>query len=55
FIYRPEVYFDAAPKGIAELIVAKQRGGATGTLHLGFKPEFTKFFNLDNIHTEGPF
>lgn len=55
FLYRPEVYFDNAPKGIAELIIAKHRGGAIGTVYLGFKPEFTKFYSLEQTHQEGPF
>lgn len=50
FVYRDEVYDDqSADKGIAELIVAKQRNGPTGTARVGFEGAFTNFFNL----TEG--
>ena len=51
FIYRDEVYNDdSMDKGIAEVIVAKQRGGATGTVRLSFQGQFTKF---DNLAREG--
>ncbi len=48
FIYRDEIYNqDKSPdKGIAEIIVAKQRGGETGTVKLSFQGEFTLFQNL---------
>ncbi|MBD0415799.1 replicative DNA helicase [Oryzicola mucosus] len=36
----------AAAKGKAEVIVAKQRHGPTGTVQLGFQGEFTRFFDL---------
>lgn len=49
FIYRDEVYnkSEANPKrGIAELIIGKQRNGPTGTIELTFMSEFTTFENL---------
>lgn len=47
FIYRDEVYNeDTEDKGIAELIVAKQRNGPTDTVRLRFVKELTKFENL---------
>ncbi len=47
FIYREEAYDRATTqKGIAEIIVAKQRSGPTGTIELAFSPEFTRFGNL---------
>lgn len=47
FIYRDEVYNrDTEDKGIAELIVAKQRNGPTDTVRLRFIRELTKFENL---------
>lgn len=47
FIYRDEVYNSDSPdKGVAEVIVAKQRAGATGTRRLAFLPQFTLFQNL---------
>lgn len=47
FIYRDEVYFpDTDDAGIAELIFAKQREGAVGTVRLRFKRECTSFQDL---------
>ncbi|MBP0465168.1 replicative DNA helicase [Roseomonas sp. PWR1] len=36
----------------AELIVAKQRHGPTGTIKLFFEAEFTRFGDLDTVHDE---
>ncbi|MGI6603823.1 MAG: replicative DNA helicase [bacterium] len=47
FIYRDEYYNpDSDKKGIAEVIVSKQRNGPTGTVHLAFLKDFTLFHNL---------
>ncbi|MBX7136667.1 MAG: replicative DNA helicase [Oligoflexia bacterium] len=48
FIYRDEVYNkeNSPDKGIAELIISKQRTGPTGTVRLAFSPEFTRFDSL---------
>ncbi len=47
FIYRDEYYRpDTEKKGIAEIIVAKQRNGPTGVVELAFLKEFTRFMNL---------
>jgi replicative DNA helicase len=47
FIYRDEYYFrDSPDKGIAELIVAKQRNGPTGKVMVKFSSEYTRFDNL---------
>lgn len=37
----------------AELILEKQRHGPTGTVHLFFEGEYTRFGNLDEIHDGG--
>ncbi|HET98252.1 MAG TPA: replicative DNA helicase [Desulfurivibrio alkaliphilus] len=49
FIYRDEVYNkaeDNPKRGIAELIIGKQRNGPTGTVELAFLDRFTTFENL---------
>ncbi len=47
FIYREEkVKKDTERKGIADLIIAKQRNGPVGTVSLRFFDQFTKFDNL---------
>ncbi len=47
FVYRDEFYNQDSPKkGVAEIIVGKQRNGPTGTVELHFSSEFTRFENL---------
>ncbi|TXH90864.1 MAG: replicative DNA helicase [Rhodoferax sp.] len=48
FIYRDEYYTKEACKepGVAEVIIAKQRNGPTGTVKLAFLRQNTKFENL---------
>lgn len=44
FIYRDEVYNEDTPdRGIAEIIIGKQRNGPTGTVHVTFMGECTRF------------
>ena len=46
FIYRDEVYNpETKDKGMAEIIIGKQRHGPIGTVPLTFLPEFTRFEN----------
>ncbi|MDR3261789.1 MAG: replicative DNA helicase [Tannerella sp.] len=53
FIHRPEyykIYEDEQGNslaGLAEIIVAKHRNGATGDVRLRFKSEYAKFMNID--------
>ena len=47
FIYRDDYYnHDTEKKNIAEIIIAKQRNGAIGTIELAWLPDYTKFANL---------
>ena len=47
FIYRDEYYNkDSEYKKQAEIIIAKQRNGPVGTVHLAWLGEYTKFANL---------
>jgi replicative DNA helicase len=46
FIYRDEVYnSDTQDKGIAEIIIGKQRNGPIGTVRMTFLGEYTRFEN----------
>lgn len=46
FIYRDEVYDEDSPdKGIAEIIIGKQRNGPIGTVKLTFLGQYTRFEN----------
>ena len=53
FIHRPEYYKITEDErgnslvGLAEIIIAKHRNGATGDVRLRFKNEFAKFMNIE--------
>jgi replicative DNA helicase len=52
FIHREE-YYDRENediKGQAEIIIAKQRNGPTGTVKLAYLSDYTRFENLDTTH-----
>ena len=47
FIHREDVYdHDCEEKNVAQIIIAKQRSGPTGTVKLAWQPEYTRFANL---------
>ncbi len=47
FVYRDEVYNeDSEDRGMAEIIISKQRNGPIGTVKLSFLKEYTRFENL---------
>ena len=49
FLYRDEYYNkDSKDHNIAEVIIAKQRNGSTGTVKLAWLGQYTKFANLDH-------
>ncbi|MBB5063517.1 replicative DNA helicase [Granulicella mallensis] len=54
FIHREE-YYDRENediKGQAEIIIAKQRNGPTGTVKMAYLADYTRFENLDTVHGE---
>ncbi|MEM7357875.1 MAG: replicative DNA helicase [Pseudomonadota bacterium] len=54
FIYRHEVYEpETDQKGMAEIIIGKQRNGPIGTVRLAFLGEFTRFENYAGPNFSG--
>jgi replicative DNA helicase len=54
FIYRPEMYLgpeerkqNTTLQGVAEVIVAKQRNGPTGSIKLAFQDKYARFADLE--------
>ncbi len=53
FLYRDEYYNkESNEKNIAEINIAKQRSGSTGTFKLGWQGRYTKFVNVDYKSSE---
>jgi replicative DNA helicase len=48
FVYREEVYSkdDESKKGLAEIIIGKQRNGPIGSANLSFISDYARFENL---------
>lgn len=55
FIFRPEIYNKERTdlRGLAEILLAKQRNGPTGMIKLMFLKEYTKFENMTTDLGEG--
>jgi replicative DNA helicase len=55
FVYREEMYNkdDESVKGIAEIIIGKQRNGPTGLVKLAFIKDYARFDNLSERVMEG--
>ena len=53
FLYRDDYYNeDSEKKNIAEVILAKHRGGSTGTVELLWLGNYTKFANIEKYRNE---
>lgn len=46
FLWRPEFYFEGMHRGMAELIIARQRTGPAGAVWFTWRPEITKFNSM---------
>lgn len=61
FIHRPEYYKILEDEqgnsliGLAEIIIAKHRNGATGDVRLSFKSDFARFQNVDEMSGRAEF
>ncbi|MFO6419671.1 replicative DNA helicase [Hylemonella sp. W303a] len=56
FIYRDDYYNkDSKEPGVAEVIIAKQRNGPTGTVKLAFLKNLTRFESLASSYGNGDF
>ena len=54
FLYRDDYYNEnSEKKNIAEIILAKHRGGSTGTVELLWLGNYTKFANIEKYRDEG--
>ena len=54
FLYRDDYYNpETDAKNVAEVIIAKQRNGPTGTVRLAWLPKYTRFANILNEGDRG--
>ncbi len=51
FIYRDDYYSEDAQKGLADILIAKHRSGATGAVKVTFAAEHTRFDDLPHGYT----
>ncbi|MDF2378914.1 MAG: replicative DNA helicase [Candidatus Gracilibacteria bacterium] len=50
-LYRDDYYDpDSDRKGLADILIRKHRNGPVGTVELVFKPEHTRFYDIDRTH-----
>lgn len=55
-IYREEVYDpNSTRKGIADIIITKQRNGPVGEIQLTFLGKYTRFENYVPSYEDGPY
>ena len=53
FLYRDDYYDKESKKqNVAEVIIAKNRGGSTGTVELGWLGSYTKFVSLERRYDD---
>jgi len=53
FLYRDDYYKESVEKhNRAEIIFAKNRHGALGTVNVGFEKKLTRFYDIDEVHRE---
>lgn len=52
-LYRPDYYDQNNQQNRAQVIVAKNRHGSTGTVEMAWDPQFTKFSELSNLEEPG--
>lgn len=52
FIYREDYYNPQTEnQGVADIIIAKQRNGPTGTVQLGWQKQYTRFVSLERLRS----
>jgi replicative DNA helicase len=53
FLYRDAYYKESVEKhNRAEIIFAKNRHGSVGKVEVGFEQKYTRFYDIDETHTE---
>jgi len=53
FLYRDDYYKESVEKhNRAEIIFAKNRHGSIGKVEVGFEKKYTRFYDIDEVHSE---